>query len=531
MNTTRSKPWPTARRATLALLTALTLLGMVAGSALAAPSYTVTDLGTLTESPSSGAEAINESGQIVGWSGSGPDAGDTRGFIWQDGEMTDLGAFGDEEYSRAFDVNGSAQVVGESSYPVGPNGNGATKAFRWQNGQMTDLGALLAAPDEESHAYATNDSGQVVGKSKAQDQTGGFWDHAFLYSGGTMKDLGTLGPSGSPGESVAYGINASGQVVGEADLEDFGGTHAFLWENGQMRDLGTLAGSYSVAYDINDNGQVVGESASRGFLWQSGAMTELVGITPSAINDSGQVVGSACIFDGGEEGCSDRARTWENGQTSDLNDLIDPASGWTLREATDVNDAGQIVGTGEVNGETHAFLLTPDPDAPPADTTEPTLNLPANIIKDATGPGGAAVVYAATATDAVDGSVPVECSPASSTTFPIGTTTVNCTATDAAGNTASGNFTVTVKGASEQIGDLKNLVASLNLKAGTNTSLQAKLDDALAAIGAGDKAAACTALGDFINQVNAQAGKKISQSDVDGLITSATRFRTVLGCQ
>ncbi len=83
----------------------------------------------------------------------------------------------------------------------------------------------------------------------------------------------------------------------------------------------------------------------------------------------------------------------------------------------------------------------------------------------------------------------------------------------------------------EQITDLKDDVTDLNLPAGIDTSLQAKLDDALAAIGAGDKAAACTALGDFINQVNAQAGKKISQSDVDGLITSATRIRTVLGCQ
>lgn len=416
----------------------------MAGTALAVPGYTVTDLGTVTGLESSGAEAINESGQIVGWSGSGPDAGDTRGFIWENGQMTDLGALGGGDYSHAFDMNDSAQVVGESSYPVGPNGNGPTKAFRWENGQMTDLGSLLGDPEEDSHAYAINGSGQVVGKSKAQDQHGSFWDRAFIYQNGQMSDLGTLGPSGSPGESVAYAINTSGQVVGEADLEDFAGTHAFLWHNGQMSDLGTLSGSgFSVAYDINDNGQVVGESSGGGFLWQSGAMTELVGIKPTAINDTGQVVGSACIFDGGE-GCSNRATMWENGQTTDLNDLIDSTSGWTLREATDINGAGQIVGTGELNGETHAFLLTPDPNAPPADTTKPTLNLPSDITKKATDSTGSQVAYTATAEDDIDGPVAVECAPASGSTFPIGTTTVNCSATDQAGNEATGSFKVDV---------------------------------------------------------------------------------------
>ena len=40
------------------------------------------------------------------------------------------------------------------------------------------------------------------------------YQHAFLYSNGTMTDLGTL-PAAR--YSVAYGINASGQVVGYAD--------------------------------------------------------------------------------------------------------------------------------------------------------------------------------------------------------------------------------------------------------------------------------------------------------------------------
>jgi hypothetical protein len=48
------------------------------------------------------------------------------------------------------------------------------------------------------------------------------------------------------------------------------------------------------------------------------------------------------------------------------------------------------------------------------------------------------------AVDAVDGPVPVTCAPASGSIFPLGTTTVACTATDAAGNMASASFRVTV---------------------------------------------------------------------------------------
>jgi hypothetical protein len=77
------------------------------------------------------------------------------------------------------------------------------------------------------------------------------------------------------------------------------------------------------------------------------------------------------------------------------------------------------------------------------DTTAPTLSLPANKTVDAVN-NQAVVTYSASATDIVDGSVPINCSPASGSTFSIGTTTVNCSATDDHGNTANGSFTVSV---------------------------------------------------------------------------------------
>jgi hypothetical protein len=79
------------------------------------------------------------------------------------------------------------------------------------------------------------------------------------------------------------------------------------------------------------------------------------------------------------------------------------------------------------------------------DTTPPTLTLPADLTVIALNASGAAVSFTASANDLVDGSVAVTCSPASGSMFPLGTTTVNCSATDSHGNNASGNFTVTVQ--------------------------------------------------------------------------------------
>jgi hypothetical protein len=79
------------------------------------------------------------------------------------------------------------------------------------------------------------------------------------------------------------------------------------------------------------------------------------------------------------------------------------------------------------------------------DTSAPELTLPADTVVDASGLAGATVQFAATATDLVDGDVTAECDYASDSVFPIGSTTVHCQATDAAGNRATGSFQVTVR--------------------------------------------------------------------------------------
>jgi hypothetical protein len=85
------------------------------------------------------------------------------------------------------------------------------------------------------------------------------------------------------------------------------------------------------------------------------------------------------------------------------------------------------------------------PNHQPVDTTAPQLTLPADMTQEATGSDGAVVAFTATASDEMDGSVPVVCSPTSGSVFPLGTSHVSCSASDAAGNTATGDFDVIVQ--------------------------------------------------------------------------------------
>jgi hypothetical protein len=116
----------------------------------------------------------------------------------------------------------------------------------------------------------------------------------------------------------------------------------------------------------------------------------------------------------------------------------------TIRMVGEVNPATiGVIGTAQsvnTDGTTAPF----DADLPVADVTPPVLTLPGPTTVEATDASGATVTYAASATDDTAGSVPVQCSPASGSTFPFGATIVNCSADDGFGNVANGSFVVTV---------------------------------------------------------------------------------------
>jgi HYR domain len=126
---------------------------------------------------------------------------------------------------------------------------------------------------------------------------------------------------------------------------------------------------------------------------------------------------------------------------------------------------------GAGNTATGSFTVTVQ------DTTAPTLTLPADIIKEATGPSGETASYTASASDLVDGNVPVTCSPASGATFALGTTTVTCSATDAHHNTTSGGFTVAVQDTTPPVLSLTDISAEATGPSGATVMYTATASD------------------------------------------------------
>lgn len=258
-----------------------------------------------------------------------------------------LGAFHRE--SRATGINARGQIVGESA--IRP-GEFRTHAFRWSDGALRDLGTLGG---DSSAALGVNDRGQIVGESAT---SGNHASRAFLWESGEMRDIGTLG-----GLSDARAVNDRGRVVGSSMAyvncpeahRICPEVHAFAWRNGTMRDLGTLGGRSSRAFDVDTHGRIVGGSeirndSFRAFLWEDGEMRNLgtLGGDHSralAINDRGQVVGESRT-----ESDNQHAFLWEDGKMRDLGSL----GGYST--ALDINDRGRIVGGSQIGGCYHACL-------------------------------------------------------------------------------------------------------------------------------------------------------------------------------
>jgi hypothetical protein len=289
------------------------------------------------------------------------------------------------------------------------------------------------------------------------------------------------------------------------------------------------------------------------------AEPSLASMTPSSINFGNQLVGKTSAV----QTITFRADAYDGSWAEDLpyypirritttgdfavvpggtcaeGQVITAHSTCTIKVAFSPVSAGTHSGTLTVSGTT--ILPWPLPDVHyndsasltgvgELDTSPPSISAPAGVTVDATSPQGAAVSYTVTASDNWDPNPSVSCVPASGSTFAIGTTTVNCTATDASGNSASASFPVTVKSAVQQISDLVAVIQSYNLDRGTENSLTSMLDAALKALQAGDTATACGSLTALINHAQAQSGKKLTVARADEIIALATRIRNAIGC-
>lgn len=363
------------RSAAMAVAIAITL-GLAclhAGAQMGAPqpgSYTITDLGTLPGAGCTGSSAgysINASGQVAGTALS-PDC-QARAVLFNAGAVTDLGVVPGASGGNAYGINGSGEVTGALAF-LAPNEEYFFHAFLYSASGIQDIGTLSG--NENNYNYFSiglgiNDSGQVTGDSNT---LGPGPVHAFLYSERSMKDLGTLPGGGLQSEGEA--INSSSQVAGWASLEGEYLTHAVLFSDGSVQDLGTLpGGGNSIGYGINDSSEVTGISEvnvngteySHAFLYRAGTMIDL-GALPgdtasvgTSINAAGQVVGGSSFYQDNQ----DHLFLYTPGQGMiNLSSLLPAGSGWTLTNATAINDKGQITGIGvNPDGYQRAYLLSP----------------------------------------------------------------------------------------------------------------------------------------------------------------------------
>jgi len=371
------------------VLPALLLTVLAAGPLFAAaPSYTITDLGSL--GGNSVARAVNEFGQVVGTYE--PSLGKTCAFLWTpQGGLLDLpGRGGDNTF--AYDINNAGQIVGGAdAFGAEPH----LHARLWDTaGNPTDLNP---GDDYWSAAYAINENGRAVLQAGLNsvgygtrlvlwDAANGFDDRRYLE--------GT--------DAIAWDINNTGDVAlnweARGSRPDVVGTDApaYSWNpEWGFQFIPPMTGSVSGnSYGINDSLLVAGGfavSVDRETVWHAFLFVPQYGNNPSyerpfigrgttydlgtlggdtiawSISNHAQIVGVSVLEDGTLHAFLSQPDDPNDPNDArvlhDLNSLLLDNPGWVLNEAYDVNEVGQIVGYG-VNpaGDTHAFLLTPVPE-------------------------------------------------------------------------------------------------------------------------------------------------------------------------
>ena len=282
------------------------------------PSIETIDLGAGLGSTARG---VNNGGQIVGDRGADPAT--VQAFLWDNGTITNLGVLPGMTFSYAYDINETGVVVGVSGTGTLNNPISA-RGFTWTlGGGMQPLSTLGG----DSFARAINDNGDIVGSSTISGTS-----HAVVWRAGVITDLQPVALATNTG--AAFAINRLGEVVGH-----FYNAYSFRWTPaggivtlagvglpfgvndsgcaagwtagglfvahrlcaGALVEVGTCGGLESRAWAMNNVGQVVGDATNAAPLWFAFLWTEGDGITclssaqessANGVNDHGWVVGS-----------------------------------------------------------------------------------------------------------------------------------------------------------------------------------------------------------------------------------------------
>jgi uncharacterized membrane protein len=415
-----------------------------------------------------------------------------------------LDPWNSSSYTIAYGINDLGSIAGVSE---------VTSAVRWETGTAAAPASTTALLVDNGGAIGRdiNAVGQIAGERV---------DHAILWtpSGGgyVVTDIGSLFAGAV--RSAAYGINATGQVVGNYAISNGVAvvSKCFLWTpsvpNGTVGTAVTLAdlgGTFCVGNDINTAGQIAGTSTSTAAPDLNHAVVWSTALVPTdllpgpdesygaGLNDAQQVAGFHT-----SQIAPTTAALWtpSGSNTWSLLDLVAPAFGQPgviSSQAFDVDDAGFVVG--------YSY--------PQDATTGRAFFWQNGTFTALTDPVGAPVVEAVALTNLIGNLAVV----AGSDVF------------DQVNNGRHGlRWAVTLAPISPQgcLADLRQLIVGLRgagtLSAGEATSLLAKVDAAARQADQGRTPPAKNVLYALINEVTAmRTSGRLSSTDAQSLIDAA----------
>jgi probable HAF family extracellular repeat protein len=393
------------KRIAQSLLVAALLAGAAyasSGSAPRAPGgglhYRVSNLPPLGGTSSVGF-SINDRGWVAGRSNLAGNES-RHATLWRNGVLTDLGTLGGPNSAVLWPVKnlrGIVTGIAQSNepdplnetwscgffFPLATRTGKRCFGFKWEDGLMTRLPTLGG-----THGFATgsNNLGQTVGwaENTVHDSTcvppQQLQFRAVVWGPGESQKR-QLRPLPGSGDTVtaATALNDFGQVVGISGICDqavgrFSAIHSMLWDHGRPIEIGDFGGvAWNTPMAINQRGDVVGfANASeadggnlnpRAFLWTRSQGLRNLGAVPgdvtsqaTGINEWRQVVGQSCDAD---DNC--RGFLWQNGEMTDLQDLVIGDYDDVITTANDIDDLGRITGQAfdPDTGQFFAFLARP----------------------------------------------------------------------------------------------------------------------------------------------------------------------------
>lgn len=304
--------------------------------------HRVVDLGTLGGSFSFATD-VNDSRVVVGASATSDPNVTQQAFVWTErAGMRNLGTLGGPN-SQAQAVNNRGEIAGYSDTGVGGH-----RAFYWsERAGMLEVSGYDAEDSATTTPYAINDKGRIVGVSVV-----GSSPRAFTWTRG--KGFVDIAPG------VAYAVNSRGVVTGAAETAG-GLVPFLWSEDRGITFVALPPGAEGVGMDINDSNQITGYftdgSAYRAFIWsRRDGLFDLgtlggprsMGVR---ISEDGTLAGIAEV--------SDPSESWHGFVRRPGSDALQDIGslGGRYTEIQDQNDRGQVVGTSSKNDGTNVAFI------------------------------------------------------------------------------------------------------------------------------------------------------------------------------